>query len=439
MAQNSEALAGDFTLPEPADVRREAAKVDTRAVLALDEGVEPAWSREAVALALWEDRSISTGELKSAAEARCGARRPRLHTFVPLYTTNYCDSECKMCSMRKGNLRMDRKFSGRNEITEQLRILYTHEGVRGVGLLTGEYEDKHVRLSSAFRIGWAIRTALDMGFERVYFNIGSMEPDEIGVLGEWVGREDPVTMCVFQESYDKGTYRRFMGETSTNVPKANFDRRVVSFDRWLDAGFRYVNPGVLVGLHDDLSAEIVSLVAHGAHLRSRGAVVDLSVPRMRPAMTSRDTTRVNDDDYLRMMSAVAFTCPEQRLVLTTREPQEFQDVALGLAGVISPGSPDVAPYQAGCRARNDEASSQFLVADLRRPRHILSRIEASGTPVDHFENPVSAGGSAGGSMGDSVGRSAGGPEVVPAAVPGAAPASAGGPAPVPAAEAPSAG
>jgi 3-methyl-2-indolic acid synthase len=395
MTQSPEAVAGDFTLPELEDVRREAAKVDTHAVLALPESEEPAWSREAMALALWEDRSISTEELKAAAEARCAARTPRLHTFVPLYTTNYCDSECKMCSMRKGNLRLDRKFSGRKEITAQLEILYHHEGVRGVGFLTGEYEDKHTRLSSAFRIGWAIRTALDMGYERVYFNIGSMEPDEIDVLGEWIGREEPVTMCVFQESYDKGTYGRFMGQTSAQVPKANFDRRVVSFDRWLDAGFRYVNPGVLVGLHDDLSAEIVSLVSHGAHLRARGAVVDLSVPRMRPAMTSRDTTRVNDDDYLRMMSAVAFTCPEQRLVLTTREPQEFQDVAMGLAGVISPGSPDVAPYRPDSRARNDESSSQFLVADLRRPRHILSRIEAGGRPVEHFVDPSSSAPTAG--------------------------------------------
>ncbi|GAA3222731.1 3-methyl-2-indolic acid synthase [Streptomyces sp. XM83C] len=378
----------DFVLPKLEEVRAEAATVDTRAVLALGEDEEPDASRAAVALALWEDRSISTAELKAAAEARCGSRRPRLHTFVPLYTTNYCDSECKMCSMRKGNHRLDRKFSGRNEITEQLEILYHHEGVRGVGFLTGEYEDKHTRLASAFRIGWAVRTALDLGFERVYFNIGSMEEDEIDVLGEWIGRDDPVTMCVFQESYDRETYRRFMGRTSAGVPKADFDRRVVSFDRWLDAGYRYVNPGVLVGLHDDLSAELVSLVAHGDHLRSRGATTDLSVPRMRPAMKSRDTTRVNDEDYLRLMSVVAFTCPEQRLVLTTREPQEFQDIALGLAGVISPGSPDVAPYRAGCEARNDEKSSQFLVADLRRPRHILGRIEASGTPVGHFVNPA---------------------------------------------------
>jgi 2-iminoacetate synthase len=383
--------AADFTVPNMTEVQAEARTVDTRAVLALDVDTEPAASRPAVALALWQDRSISTEELKAAAERRCAARAPQLHTFVPLYTTNHCDSECKMCSMRKGNARLVRKFSGKNEITEQLSILYEHEGVRGVGFLTGEYEDKYVRLSTAFRIGWAIRTALDMGFERIYFNIGSMEPDEIDVLGEWIDQTDRVTMCVFQETYDRDSYRKFMGDTAHGVPKADYDRRVASFDRWLDAGYRHVNPGVLVGLHTDLVSEIVTLVAHGTHLRSRGGVVDLSLPRMRPAMSSRDTTRVNDDDYLRMMAVVAFTCPDQRLVLTTREPQEFQDTALGLAGVISPGSPDVAPYRADRQAQNDADSSQFLIADLRRPRHILGRIEALGTRVDHFVNPSRVG------------------------------------------------
>ncbi|MEQ4715029.1 3-methyl-2-indolic acid synthase [Nonomuraea sp. B19D2] len=380
----------DFVLPELADIQAEASTIDTRAVLAAAADEEPSHSRPAIALALWQDREISTAELQAAAEQRVATRMPRLHTFVPLYTTNHCDSECKMCSMRKGNARLERKFAGKRELEEQLEILYHHEGVRGVGFLTGEYEDKYVRQTTAFRIGWAIRTALDMGFERVYFNIGSMEPDEIDVLGDWIGKEEPVTMCVFQETYHRESYRKFMGKTSMGVPKADYDRRIVSFDRWLDAGYRYVNPGVLVGLHEEVELEIVRLVAHGAHLRERGAVVDLSLPRMRPAMSSKDTTRVKDDDYLRMMAVIAFTCPEQRLVLTTREPQEFQDQAIGLAGVISPGSPDVAPYRRDGQARNDEKSSQFLIADLRRPRHILSRIEERGTKVAHFDAPVNA-------------------------------------------------
>jgi 2-iminoacetate synthase len=75
-------------------------------------------------------------------------------------------------------------------------------------------------------------------------------------------------------------------------------------------------------------------------------------------------------------------------VLTTREPQEFQDRALGLAGVISPGSPDVSPYRADGCARNSEESSQFIVADLRRPHQILHRIQSRGTAVRHFVDPT---------------------------------------------------
>jgi 3-methyl-2-indolic acid synthase len=391
MSEPFPAGPADFVLPNLDAVRAQAAGIDVSSVLAQSPGAKPPASRAAVALALWQDRSIGTAELTTAAEARCADRTPQLHTFVPLYTTNHCDSECKMCAMRKGNNRLIRKFAGKREVEEQLRILYDFEGVRGVGFLTGEYQDKYVRLATAFRIGWAIRTALDMGYERIYFNIGSMEPDEINVLGDWIRRDEPVTMCVFQETYDRVSYKRFMGKTGAGVPKADYDRRVASFDRWLDAGYRYVNPGVLVGLHEDLESEIVRLVAHASHLRDRGAFVDLSLPRMRPAMSARDTTRVGDDDYLRMMAAIAFTCPEQRLVLTTRESQEFQDRAIGLAGVISPGSPDVAPYRPGAAARNAEESSQFLIADLRRPRHILSRIEANGRKVAHFEDPVRSG------------------------------------------------
>ncbi len=377
-----------FILPELADIQREAAQVDTTQALALSATEESPWSRAAVALALWNDVTVTTQTLQAAAEERCRTRTPQLHTFVPLYTTNHCDSECKMCSMRKSNTRMDRQFASRNEIIEQLKILYHYEGVRGVGFLTGEYEDKYVRLTTAFRIGWSIRTALDLGYERIYFNIGSMEPDEIDVITEWFSPTEPVTMCVFQETYDRDSYRKFMGETAAGVPKADYDRRVASFDRWLDAGYRYVNPGVLVGLHDDVASELVRLVAHASHLHGRGAVVDLSVPRMRPSLSSRDSTRINDEEYLRMMSVLAFTCPEQRLVLTTREPQDFQDRAMGLAGVISPGSPDVSPYRADSQARNDESTSQFQVADLRRPRVILNRIEAGGRKVSHFVDPA---------------------------------------------------
>jgi 2-iminoacetate synthase len=48
----------------------------------------------------------------------------------------------------------------------------------------------------------------------------------------------------------------------------------------------------------------------------------------------------------------------------------------------------MAPYRADAQARNDVHTSQVLDADLRRPRDILSRIESTGVPVDHFVDPT---------------------------------------------------
>ena len=43
--------------------------------------------------------------LRAAASRDEGARAFDLETFSPLYLTNTCDSECKMCGMRRGQSR----------------------------------------------------------------------------------------------------------------------------------------------------------------------------------------------------------------------------------------------------------------------------------------------------------------------------------------------
>lgn len=381
MSTNAARSGSHFTPIDLAVVQREAASLDTARLLQdpQPQGV----SRAAVALALFNDTSVSTADLKGAAIQRVASRRPALHTFVPLYLTNYCESECKMCGMRRSNAQMVRKFSGKRVIEEQLTVLRDDEHVRGVGFLTGEYGDEYTRLANAFLVGWAIRKALDMGFQRIYFNIGSMTEDEIGVLGEWITPDEPVTMCVFQETYDRPAYARFMG--TGEVPKSNYDRRVTSFDRWLDAGFRHVNPGALVGLAE-VETDLVELVAHAEHLAKRGAEVDLSLPRLRPAMGVSNKTKVDDDTYLRVIAALAFACPDQRVVVTNREDRGFRDQAIDMCGVISPGSPDVAPYSRYSLS-NAENTSQFKVGELSRPSQILTDL-AADRQVVYFEPPA---------------------------------------------------
>jgi 3-methyl-2-indolic acid synthase len=341
-------------------------------------------SRPAKALSVYLNSEISNEQVFSAAEqavSRC--RGTVKSTFVPIFTTNYCDSECLMCGMRKGNSKLLRKFSGRRVIEEQLKILYEVDRVRAVGFLTGEYEGEYVRMANAFLIGWAIRRALDMGFQLIYFNIGSLVPEEIQVLREWIEPNEPVTMCVFQETYDRSSYRRFMGPLDPKIPKADFDRRLSSFDNWLDQGFRHVNPGFLVGLHEP-DVDLAQLAAHVDHLDRRAALIRISLPRLRPALGTDACSKVPDDQYVRILATVAYAFPEHPIVLTTRETEEFQRRVLPVIGVLSPGSPDVSPYRRTKEADNRLESSQFLIPDHRRPLEILTAIARQGYTITHF-------------------------------------------------------
>jgi 2-iminoacetate synthase len=343
--------------------------------------------RAAAAVATFRSVQISTNDLVAHSAKQIAHLRRDKETFVPIFTTNHCDSECKMCGMRNSNGKLLRKFSSKSTIEDQLRILYDIEGVRAAGFLTGEYSDKYTRLANAFLIGWAISRAFELGFQKVYFNIGSLLPDEIEVLADWLEphRTRPVTMCVFQETYSQKSYARFMGSAERGIPKADFVQRINSFDNWLDAGFHNVNPGFLVGL-SSIEEDLIQLIYHVAHLRGRGAELTISLPRLRPALETANNHSVRDETYLRLIATVALFCPECRIVLTTREDQAFQDSALPLIGTISPGSPDVAPYKRQSPASNEEISSQFMIPDHRRPREILRRIVAMGYPITYFED-----------------------------------------------------
>src|SRR5207237_8128947 len=76
--------------------------------------------------------------LRAAAIARRGSRAYELETFSPLYLTNTCDSECKMCGMRRDNRELERETANPVGVQHQLEIL-ARRGVLAVGLLTGEY------------------------------------------------------------------------------------------------------------------------------------------------------------------------------------------------------------------------------------------------------------------------------------------------------------
>lgn len=329
---------------------------------------------------------VPTAELTALATARRPGG-PQLETFSPLYLTNECDAECLMCGMRGANPALARETADEATVEDQLDILH-RRGIRGVALLTGEYRHGPRRRAMIARAAHALRAALARGFEHVLINIGALEDAEYATLLDGVPRRDDgrvapqLTMCTFQETYHPRTYARFMGTTPEN-PRSDFTRRLTNFDRAADAGLWAVNPGVLLGLHDDLAFELLALLAHVRHLRDRGLAVYVSLPRLRRATGAPYTEGVDDDRLCRVVAVLSFGRPDAKVVISTREPPAMQRRLVPMIGVLTPGSPGVAPYTA-TGARFELEASQFEVLDHRPIEAILGEFLAGGATIERY-------------------------------------------------------
>src|SRR5437899_2572084 len=333
---------------------------------------------------------VATEELLGIARCRRPAGGPRIETFSPLYLTNTCDAECLMCGMRRTNEDLVRETADVHTAEVQLDILH-RRGVRAVAILTGEYHHGPKRQTMIARAASAVRAALARGYVHVLVNIGALERSEYELLLAGVprrpdGRVLPqLTMCTFQETYSRDVYARFMGESPDN-PRSHFTRRLTNFDRACDAGMWAANPGVLLGLHADVAFELLALLAHVRHLERRGMIVYVSLPRLRKATGTARRGGVSDETLCRLVAIVSFGAPDAKVVISTREPAAIQRRLLPVIGVLTPGSPGVAPYtETG--ARFDLEASQFEVLDHRPIEAILGEHLAAGATIACYEPP----------------------------------------------------
>ncbi len=371
-----------------ARARAQALAVSTRAPELLAQARHGSALDDVALAALFLSAQVSSDDLMAVAHARRAGCEPHIETFSPLYLTNECDAECRMCGMRRTNDALVRETADAHTAAAQLAIL-SRRGLRGVALLTGEYHAGPFRRTMIARAADALGEALARGFRHVLINIGALETDEYAVLlagapRDGGGRVVPqVTMCTFQETYDPATYARFMG-TSADNPRSDFTRRLANFDRAADAGMWAANPGVLLGLNPDVAYELLALLAHVRHLRARGMRVYVSLPRLRRASGTSYTAGVGDDTLCRLVAVLSFGAPEARVVISTREAPAMQQRLLPMIGVLTPGSPGVAPYtETG--ARFDLEASQFEVLDHRPIEAILGEFLASGVRIDCYE------------------------------------------------------
>jgi len=336
---------------------------------------------------------VATNDLLELARALGAGDGPQIETFSPLYITNDCDAECVMCGMRRFNDKLQRETADESTVRQQLEILHAR-GIRGVALLTGEYRHGAHRTEMLARTTRAMNDALQIGFAHVLINVGSIEEDEYDALLAGVPRDDDgsvspqVTMCTFQETYDPRVYEKFMGSTPEN-PRSHYGRRLDNFDRAADAGMRSANPGVLLGLNPDVAYELLALIEHSRHLQGLGMQVYVSLPRLRKASGAEHLAGISDDELARVVAVLSAGLPEARVVISTRESPEIQQRLLPVIGVLTAGSPGVAPYTAA-DARFEVEASQFEVADQRPFEVILGEALDAGATIEGYEPTAAA-------------------------------------------------
>ncbi len=340
--------------------------------------------------ALWYARELETEMLHELATQARRLHPVQLETFAPLYLTNTCDAECRMCGMRRDNDAMERDTADLGRVRQQLEIL-RRRGMRAVALLTGEYQSS--KRSWAMRyVNEVLQLALEMQFAHVILNIGGIDDTEFDLLLAAVEREadgrvkPQITISNFQETYCRTHYAKFMGTDPEN-PRADFDRRLAGFDRAHRAGLRSANPGILLGLNRDLGWELTAFATHARHLRSRGMQVYLSVPRLRQIAGKHDQRGASDDEFVRLVSVLSMGLPDCKIVITTREPVSMQRKLVPIVTVLSAGSSAVAPYT-DASARYRIETSQFQVIDQRPFEEILREHLPPGGVIENFQPPA---------------------------------------------------
>ena len=299
-----------------------------------------------------------------------------METFVPLYISNKCDSYCSMCNFNHLNKSIHRIEASMEEIENQLKILFDYEKIRAVCILTGELFLPKDRFHNIELVCNSINKAFEIGFQRVFFNIGSLEREEISYIYNHTDHHDSIVLSLFQETYDKKYYLQHFGTHPKCNPKANYQNRLDTVDRWLAFGFLNVDLGILLGFKP-VGDDVDELIKHAKKCINLGANVYISTPRVKNGQLS-------DEQYLDILYKIHKRLPTAKIIITTREKIEFINNVINIISVVSPGCSDICPYNRGNYIANNIATSQFVIENKRlRPFDVLSSLNYQGN-IEYF-------------------------------------------------------
>jgi 2-iminoacetate synthase len=292
----------------------------------------------------------------------------RIVLFAPLYIGNHCVNDCSYCAFQRSNSLAVRRTLTPSEVQEQVLSLEA-DGHKRLILVFGEHPGYDAQfIADQARTVYATRNGHGE-IRRVNVNAAPMDHEGYRLIkAAGIG-----TYQVFQETYHHDTYARVH---PPRTRKGNYLYRLDALSRALESGCDDVGIGALFGLYD-WRFEVLGLVAHAVHLRTRYGVGPhtISFPRLRPAcgVTSSGDSPVSDDDFKRVIAILRLAVPYTGLILTAREKSNLRRelLAFGVSQIDAGTRIEIGGYTEAGDAQVMERE-QFELGDVR-PLDVVMR------------------------------------------------------------------
>lgn len=298
----------------------------------------------------------------------------RLVLFAPLYISNMCSNECLYCAFRATNKDIVRSALSQERIAREVEILI-NQGHKRILMVAGEsYPNRGFQY-----ILDSIKTIYDVKsphgeIRRVNVNIAPLDTPEFKLLkNAGIG-----TYQIFQETYHRETYRK----VHLGGKKRDYNWRVWSLHRAMEAGIDDVGIGVLFGLFD-YRFEILAMMQHIFELEEKFGVGPhtISVPRLEPATNSDIASHppfpVSDIDFRKIVAILRLAVPYTGIIMSTRETAKMRrdTFALGVSQISAGSRTNPGGYE---EESEDDPSGQFSLGDHRPLDEVIRDVARMG-------------------------------------------------------------
>lgn len=295
----------------------------------------------------------------------------RIVLFAPLYVGNKCINNCSYCGFRVTSKETVRKTLTPVELEDEVKALQ-RVGHKRLILVFGEHTMYNARyIADSVRKVYSVKEG-NGEIRRVNINAAPFDIEGFKIIKDaGIG-----TFQIFQETYDPELYLKY----HLAGMKRDYNNRLTSLDRAMEAGIDDVGLGALFGL-GDWRFEVMGLVRHTNHLEAVYGVGPhtISFPRITPAKES-DTTLMkplSDEELLRVITILRLAVPYTGLILTAREGHNLRHDILqyGVSQIDGGTNINIGGYTEEEHKRDKE---QFTINDDRPLDEVIDDLINTG-------------------------------------------------------------